>query len=177
MQSTITEHAESASRDQSCASCHMPLSPDGRRSHRFAASRDEELLRAAIRASATRISPTAVSVNVAPVGVGHAFPTGDLFRRLEISVEAFGADNMVVASARRYLTRHFDVSKGSVGKRMVRDDRLVAERSIEIELEREAEGHPIAWRIGYQRVAHPEGATQEDAVLEDDVEIASGVIQ
>ena len=177
MQSTVREHAASPHAAASCASCHMPLAPDGRRTHAFAASRDPEILRASIRASAQRVSSTTVEVTLAPVGVGHALPTRDLFRRLEISAEAFGADNLVVASSRRYLTRHFTVGKGAAGKRLERDDRLTGERTIEVDLGPDADGHPVAWRIGYQRVAHPSGATHEDAVLEDDVELASGVIQ
>lgn len=176
MQSTVTEHRESAARDVSCASCHMPLAA-GRRSHGFAASRDVAILRAAIRADVERVSASVVRVTIAPVGVGHALPTGDLFRRLEISVEAFGDDNIVIDSARRYLTRHFEHKKGGAGKRLVLDDRLASERTFEIELGPEAAGYPIAWRVGYQRVAHPQGAAHEDAVLEDDIELVSGVIR
>ncbi|MBL9026414.1 MAG: hypothetical protein JNL21_29730 [Myxococcales bacterium] len=177
MQSTVSEHAESSLRATSCASCHMQVDGERRSSHVFAASRSPELMRAAVRVAAERISPTAVRVSLAPVGVGHALPTGDLFRRIEVSVEAFGPDNLVISSARRYLTRHFEMKKGGAGKRLVLDDRLTGERALELDLGAEAAGHPIAWRIGYQRVAHPEGAAHEDAVLEDDMELASGVIR
>lgn len=177
MQSTVSEHRESARASDSCASCHMRSAAGGRVSHAFTASRSPETMRASLRAAAERASDTAVRISLTPVGVGHALPTGDLFRRLEVSAEAFGPDNMVMASARRYLTRHFEMKRGGAGKHLVLDDRLTGERQVELELGPEAAGRPIAWRIGYQRVAHPEGAGDEDAVLEDDMELASGVIQ
>jgi hypothetical protein len=177
MQSTVSEHRASEASGASCASCHMPVDADGRRTHAFRASRDEALLREAVRVEAERTSPTQVRFRLTPIGVGHAFPTGDLFRRVEISAEAFGADNLVISGQRRYLTRHFELRKGVHGKHLVSDDRLEGPRTILIDLGEEAVGHPVAWRVAYQRVAHPEGATHEDAVLEADVELARGELK
>ncbi len=175
MQSTVREHARSSASDASCASCHMPLDEAGRRSHAFRASRAPEILRAALRADAVRTSATSVSVTLRAVGVGHAYPTGDLFRRLEVRAEAYGPDNMVLASARRYLTRHFELRPGALAKRLVRDDRLRdAPVVIDLDLGADAADKPVAWRVGYQRVAHPDGISQDGALLEDDVELARG---
>jgi hypothetical protein len=177
MQSTISEHRDSEARGESCASCHMPVGPTGKRSHEFRASRDEALLKRALRVEVERVSATTVRFVLTPVGVGHAFPTGDLFRRLELSAEAFGPDNLVVSGARRYLTRHFEIRRDGGGKRLVKDDRLRdGPTTIELELEPSAAGFPVAWRVGYQRVAHPEGVSHEGAVLEADIELARGEI-
>jgi len=174
MQSTVTEHAKSPESAASCASCHMPTTSTGKRSHRFRSSRDPALLRASLRVRATRTSPTRVRLELTPVGVGHALPTGDLFRRIEVVAQAFGTDHMVLANELRYLTRHFEFAPGG-GKRWLGDDRIVGEgATVELELGEGARGHPIAWRIGYQRVAHPSGVDTEDATLEADVELASG---
>jgi len=51
-----------------------------------------------------RTRSTRVEISLVPTGVGHAFPTGDLFRRLEVAVEAVGPDNMVFGKAERFLT-------------------------------------------------------------------------
>ncbi|NUO48201.1 MAG: hypothetical protein HOV80_05010 [Polyangiaceae bacterium] len=178
MQSTISEHRDSEARGESCASCHMPVGSSGKKSHEFRASRDEALLKKALRVEVERVSATTVRFVLTPVGVGHAFPTGDLFRRLELSAEAFGPDNLVVSGARRYLTRHFEIRRDGGGKRLVKDDRLRdGATTIDVELDPAAEGFPVAWRVGYQRVAHPEGVSHEGAVLEADIELARGEVR
>ncbi len=96
--------------------------------------------------------------------VGHAFPTGDLFRRLTVSAEVEGDDHAVIARAERHLARHFGEARlGLAGARtQVRDDRLGVggiERAVDLALGPEAEGSPIAWRVAYERVEHPSRAT------------------
>jgi hypothetical protein len=80
--------------------------------------------------------------------------------------------------ARRYLTRHFEIRKGGHGKQLVKDDRLRdGTTTVDIDLGQAAVGFPVAWRVGYQRVAHPEGVSQEGAVLEADIELARGHVE
>lgn len=86
MQKTMTEHLASEAKDQSCASCHMPRGERGKASHRFTASRDPAVLASAVTVDVQRIEGRAV-VTIHGRGVGHAFPTGDLFRRLVLRVE------------------------------------------------------------------------------------------
>jgi hypothetical protein len=171
MQTTVMEHEASGS-SQSCADCHMPREANGKRSHRFVSSRDPEKLKQALSVSAERIRG-AVKLALRPVNVGHSFPTGDLFRRLEVSVEAYGDDHAVVASERRYLTRHFDLT--SRGRMLLKDDRLKPDgATLEFDLGPQAAGFPIAYRVAYQRVAHPQGIDEAAAVLEDEVVLAQG---
>lgn len=62
-----------------------PLATSSSRPHRsygFAATRDPDFLRQAARA--VRDGATTLVLPLAPGAVGHAFPTGDLFRRLEL---------------------------------------------------------------------------------------------
>jgi hypothetical protein len=178
MQSTISEHRASPAAALPCAGCHM-LGADGRRSHRFSASRDEALLRDAVRVSARRVGDRQVEVNLASRVDGHAFPTGDLFRRLEVLVEAVGPGEALEATASRYLARHFPVRKLAPDAPRVRsvgvDDRLRHEPiAVLFDLGERARGVPLRWRVAYQRVAHPRSDDELEAALEGEVVLAQG---
>jgi hypothetical protein len=205
MQSTVTEHRASRAAAEPCAGCHMPavarelsggardrgvptLSgegatpspapalPAGGRSHAFNGSRDADFVRSAVRVAAARISPTRVAISLAPEpALGHALPTGDLFRRLELSAEATGPDEMVLGEALRFLTRHFELRPGQIGRRLVGDDRLHrGPITVELDVGPAGEGRPIAWRVAYQRVAHPNGVDEREADVEGEIPLASG---
>lgn len=178
MQLTIAEHRASPAADRSCADCHMPAGGDGqrrRRSHEFPGSRDEALVRSAVAVEARRVSATRIAVTLSPSNAGHAFPTGDLFRRLSISAEALGADEMVLGQEERFLTRHWVLRPGQVGRRLLSDDRVhAAPVTVELEVGAAGEGRPIAWQVTYQRVAHPNGIDMSDVELEGEIRVASG---
>ncbi len=175
MQSTIAEHAESPGKNLSCSSCHMPFDASHKRSHAFVTTRDASVVRRAVRVSAERTSDTHVRVRLTPEEMGHAFPTGDLFRRLEVSAEAVGPDEMVLGSDQRYLARHFGAPAGVLGRTLIRDDRVGPDgASIELDVGDAGRGRVIAWRVAYQRVAHPNGIDESDAALEGELELASG---
>jgi len=120
---------------------------------------------------------TAACFTLSTQSVGHAFPTGDLFRRLEISVEAVGSDDQVVSSARRFLSRHWSNEQEPTGtvRRVTRDDRPT-ETPLEVELELDGPlaAFPIAWRVSYQRVDHPLSESEAGDVVGGEIEIASG---
>jgi hypothetical protein len=186
MQSTVSEHKSSPFADVPCAGCHMPAVTErgGRthRSHAFAASRDAALLRSAVRVTASRVGDGTVEVRLAPNGVGHAFPTGDLFRRLEVRAEAVGAEAQVIAEDARYLGRRFGKGVGTDGhpvKVLVADTRVSpsAEAVVKLSLGPGARGAPIAWRVAYQRVEHPVDDASDAAVVAGEVEIARGVLR
>jgi hypothetical protein len=176
MQHTVTEHASSRDRDRPCADCHMPA--DGRRRHhRFTASRDEGMVRSAVEVRAERASPTAARVTLIPHRPGHAFPTGDLFRRVEIVVEALGPDTLVLSESRQILARHWRLRDGGVGRTLVRDDRLRDEpRELLLDVGPAGIGRPLAFRVAYQRVAHPGLIDDGDTVVEGEIVLAAGVL-
>lgn len=177
MQSTILEHSESRDAGMPCAGCHMPALPGGRRDHRFAASREPAVLRQALRSEARRLSPSRVALTLTPLHPGHAFPTGDLFRRLELSAEAVGPDGMVLGSGVRYLTRHFKLLPGAPGRRLVSDDRVRdAPVTVELDVGDAGQGRSIAWSVAYQRVGHPNGVDDADAELEGEISLGSGLL-
>jgi hypothetical protein len=92
MQQTVDELAASALRESSCVSCHMPrLGPGpGHLSHRFLGGHDEVTLRQALTVEAQRLSASVIRLILRPQQVGHALPTGDMFRRLQVRVESLG---------------------------------------------------------------------------------------
>jgi len=137
-------------------------------------------VRSAVRVAATRGPVGSFRITLDPNGVGHSFPTGDLFRRLEVSVEAVGPDQQVIASARRYLTRRFGLarSSGVLIKKLVSDDRVDAgaPRVVDIDLGPLAERARLVYRVSYQRVEHPKEVTGADAVIGKEVVLAEGVL-
>jgi hypothetical protein len=176
MQWTMTEHARSAAADVPCAGCHMPLER-GRRSHTFAASRDPAMLARAAHITAERDGPSSVRITLAPAEAGHAFPTGDLFRRIEVLAQIDGPDHMVLGSDVQYLGRHFERRGAGSGRRLVRDDRLFgAPVTVTLSLGPDAAGRPIAYRVAYQRIEHPVGTGDEAAVLEGETVLAQGIL-
>ena len=174
MQSTLEEHAASPFAGQSCASCHMP-EIDGVRSHAFGASRDPVVLRESVRVEAVR-TEGGVELVLRAGEVGHAVPTGDLLRRLEVGAEVEGNP-----PRRRFLARHFGPSRqahGLVVLGEVRDDRVPADgtpRRVRLNLP-DAAGREIRWWVKYQRVAHQRSVRESDALLDAEVLLAQGVL-
>jgi hypothetical protein len=183
MQSTVSEQARSTERDRACASCHMPAVEPGvlsHRSHEFLGGHDAGLVKSAVIVKAERHGEIA-RITITPRELGHAFPTGDLFRRVEVSAEAVGPEWQVAASQRRYLTRHWQRVPSPFGialRRATKDDRpLAAELVVDLALGNSALNLPIAWRVAYQRVEHPRSDSQQDSNVEGEIEIASGRLE
>ncbi|MBI4951150.1 MAG: hypothetical protein HY908_03890 [Myxococcales bacterium] len=111
MQSTVGEHAASPFASRSCASCHMPeVAGSGRgahRSHAFSASRDEAFVRSAVVVEGARLEQGTLTLTVRPGLVGHAFPTGDMLRRLALRIELRDAGGAVLARQERFFQRRF----------------------------------------------------------------------
>ena len=186
MQATLHEHEQSNARDLPCASCHMPRVGSGLRQHRshaFPGGHAPEFVKGGLRVQAERRAANRVLLVLQTEHVGHAFPTGDLFRRLEVSAEAVGRDHQVVGSARRYLSRHWSEKQQltRVVRQVKRDDRATrTPLAVELELEGGEQAAvaslPLAWRVSYQRVEHPRSEAEEDSVLDGEIEIASGTL-
>ena len=187
MQATVHEHAQSGMPDVPCASCHMPSVGSGasqHKSHAFPGGHEPGFVKGALRVRAARTAANRVTLVLQTERVGHAFPTGDLFRRLEVSAEAIGQDYQSVSLARRYLSRHWSEKQQltRVVRQVKRDDRVTQTAAdVELELPLGGDGSalaslPIAWRVAYQRVEHPRSEADEDSVLDGEIEIASGTL-
>jgi hypothetical protein len=175
MQRTAAEHLASPFAGVSCAACHMPkdATAAGPRAHGFSVAGDEALLRGALVAHAARDGERVV-FDLAPGRVGHAFPTGDLFRRLLVVAEVVGDDWQIFAHAERALGRSFAFVPNALGamvQRETKDDRLVGPTRLTLDLGPNARGRDIAWRVEWQRVL---GARDAQAVIAGTVVLASG---
>lgn len=183
MQSTASEHASSAYAGQSCADCHMPRDAGGRRSHAFASTRDPKSHRSAVVARAERAGPASIRVRLRTEGVGHAYPTGDLFRRVAVEAEVVGPDFQQLGAKKRFLARHYadgsDI-RGAPIRVETRDDRIGASSGAEtivvLDLGERAPGRPIAWRVTLDRVLHVSDHREAEAVVPDRVLLASGEV-
>jgi len=184
MQSTASEHRASPFADRSCADCHMPTVGEGSKAHKshlFPASRDKDLLRSSAKITAKRSPGGDVEVRIEPLALGHSLPTGDLFRRLEVSAEAIGPDHSIMADDTRYLSRKFGRGKGRNGasiKVLTADDRVSASQPsiVRLSLGERSSGFPIQWRVVYQRVEHPIEEDSDRAVVEGEVILAEGTL-
>lgn len=172
MQSTVSEHRQSETM-LSCVDCHMRRS-HGVRSHLFPGGHDPALLRGAVTADA-QLAGDVVRVSLRPLRIGHALPTGDLFRRLLVEVISVGANGPQVVAA-QVLQRHFGMEQQRPGawvKITEFDDRIVGPTTVELQIPAAANPQKLRWQVRYQRVGHPL-ASAIDAVVDGEVLLASG---
>lgn len=171
MQSTHEEHKASAFAQTACTECHMRRDASGHADHASIVSSDTEMLKRAVNVRVTRAGESRVAIRITPGAVGHAFPTGDLFRRLRASVRVVASDGKVVAERHRYLMRHFGVQR-SEGDALVRvetkDDRpgaRDAQACFELALGKEAAANKWNFDLAYQRVDHPRSESDLDKAV------------
>jgi hypothetical protein len=186
MQSTMKEHAASAVAERSCASCHMPLVPGAttgpHRSHAFAASRDEAFVRSAIVVEQGPFVNGTLTLRLRPGAVGHAFPTGDMLRRLALVIEVLAPDGTPVERQERFLARHFAfVREHNRGPRRVlaKDDRVGAGADplvISYSPRKRPEGGRLRYVLRYERVADPAGGEDGRATVDGSVLLADGTL-
>lgn len=115
LQRTVHEWRSSPARErgETCVSCHMP---EGRHTMRASDARIDVTARARSGEGGAQVLLTLVAD-----GVGHAFPTGDVYRALEVRVWAPGREAEAVTQR---LTRRFARGADRL-RREVLDTRLV----------------------------------------------------
>jgi hypothetical protein len=123
LQDTVEEwrRSESSARDRTCVDCHMP----GDRSHRFPGMADPQLMSTAIDLEfETKRSEAGIDVTLRARGrhIGHAFPTGDVFRRAVLTVRSDQAEDRVIMQ--RWLARTADADGEDSHVRTVDDTRV-----------------------------------------------------
>lgn len=173
MQRTWSEHHDGNTAGlTACTACHMPR-VDGHASHRFVGGHDEAFVKSALAVSARRMSAGGIELTLMPQNVTHAVPTGDLFRRLLVSADTEPASGHPTL---RYLARHHQhVSREQ--RVEVADDRpFMGPSRVSLELGALAATRPIRYRVVYQRVDHLVGDDESQAVVDGEIELASGVV-
>lgn len=183
MQTTVREHARGPFADTSCAGCHMPLDAGGKRDHWFKGVRDPAFLRASLAASAEPLDVPGVRLTLTQALPGHAFPTGDLFRRLEVGVALHDTRGRVIVQEVRHLARHLVTAPREAGRKLVADDRVFAEpRVIDLAVTPPGDGAAIgalslSWWVTYQRPATVgDGIDPRHAKIESSVPLHRGTI-
>lgn len=190
MQSTISEHARSSAAGTPCQGCHMPEveGPDGRRhaSHDFAAARDPALLRRAAEVTASRSGPRGVTVAIVATGVGHAFPTGDMFRRLEVRATTLGATPVaapVVHLGRVFGDRASDgESSAGFHRTQLRDARVAPPGTAgpsraSLRFPHGVASERVRWQVVYQRMPDAMAASLGAGDPIDEVVVAEGILE
>ena len=180
MQSTLSEHAATGT-TAGCASCHMPIvdGPKGRhRKHSFEVT--HEMIRNAVETHASR-ERDHVTFTIAPRGVGHAVPTGDLFRRLVLRATVVDENGTPLETKRRYLTRHWTNVRspgGAVVRGLSRDDRPGGSEnrstSVSFQFAASFRTKEIRWQLHYEKVEHPRSESEDDVVTGGSVLLNEG---
>ena len=160
MQSTVTEHKASRFSDRACQACHMPLvaDSDGRqhRSHDFAVQGNQRLFAQAVSVKLVARHPSSITVELSTGAIGHAFPTGDLFRAAELRLWVSEPNGQVLSEARYRLERSYRSDLLHQTRRVLLDTRLVpkdgkdAKRTVELPLV--AEAYKIHYSVSWQRM-------------------------
>lgn len=189
MQDTLREHARSSYASVECQDCHMPVvvGADGRarRSHSFSVIGNDALLRSAVSVRAEVVGPRALELRLEGARVGHAFPTGDMFRRLELRARVVGADGAAKSIARPvHLGRRFGdrarpgaelaFDRVPTGDTRVPPPGAGARRAL-LSFEHElARGDELRWEVAYQRMDDAMAASFGVDAVHDEVVVASG---
>jgi hypothetical protein len=183
MQSTLSEHRRSTASSRECQSCHMPLDPQRHKpTHDFSVLSRPELIRSGVQVTAARWNATSIEVTLRPGNIGHAFPTGDLFRRLELRacVDQAGRE---VCSPPAHLGRQYRVQTTPQGtlRIPISDTRVAAPgtappSTVRLPFDFDISKLPVRWSVVYQRaddaMAKLFGLEQKT----DEITVASGHI-
>lgn len=116
LQMTEQEHAASEFANVGCAECHLPKQA-GHRDHRFASSRDRQRLADALSVAPLGHDAEHVEVELRTRGVGHRFPTGDLYRRVTVTLTATDAAEHIVCDRVVTLSRDWPEHERSIRAR------------------------------------------------------------
>jgi hypothetical protein len=190
MQDTLAEHASSKYATTPCQTCHMPerTGAGGKkhRSHAFSVIGDPEMIRSAATATAERTGAKGIRVAIAPKGAGHAFPTGDMFRRLEVRAIA------VDPATGKTLAKSDDVHLGrTFGDKVQGPHVFMTERvevadtrlpppgtspgtSVELRFPTGIRGAEVRWQLVYQRMSSAMAASFGVDQARDEVVVAEG---
>ena len=126
------------------------------------------MLRSAARITAER-AETGVRIRFVANHVGHAFPTGDLFRRLHVVVE-----NAAGERTETFLDRK--TKEAAATDPNTKDDRPFVHGPVPAVVELAAPSGALHWRVVYERVEHPVGSEPGAAALDGAIEVASGAL-
>ena len=185
MQGTRDEHRTSRFASSSCQTCHMPLSvsADGSKHHKhdFRVLGNAAMLQSALSVDAYRGTNESLHVVLSAANVGHAVPTGDMFRRLEVRAHVL---NEELAARPVVLARRFAMipqGNGLSGARRIQvgDDRVPSNgdaREVDLVFPESIRGKDIAWEVAYQRMPAAMAAVWGVDAKADEIIVARGIL-
>lgn len=142
MQDTLGEHKRSHAPATPCQGCHMPkikgANGSEHMSHAFRVQGDKATLARAVVVKSASLEVGAAKLTLAPGAIGHAFPTGDLYRRAELRVTPIDARDQatgaaaIVAFERTFTTQR--IGDGQSVRTQATDTRLSSEQSFSLAL-------------------------------------------
>jgi len=198
MQNTLAEHEQSRFSDTPCQSCHMPVVETGGASHHrhdFSVLGNAAMIRSAAKVRASLTGANQVEVVVVADGVGHAFPTGDMFRRLEVRAEVRDSGGRTtntlrpVILARRFADKPRQAAGAGGGFQRVQvgDDRVAPPgfgepRRVTFAIPGSPSAERVHYQVVYQRMSAPmasafrvDRALDEIVLAEGDVALAANL--
>lgn len=180
MQSTVDEHQQSQHRDRTCQDCHMPRVDDGgrgHRSHRFRVQGDAAFLRSGVEVVARRTGARSIAVTLRVTAAGHAVPTGDMFRRLEVRARAgdVQATPVVLARAFRKQASAHGTRRVQVADTRLRADGVPAEAALFFS--EAIDSHTVTWQVVYQRMGPAQARLFGVDIAREETVLASGIIE
>lgn len=177
MQKTAREHAMSTARTEACTSCHMRSDEksdeksDGHASHRFTVASDRDLLAGAVDVRVERDAEGRARFVVSTKGVGHAFPTGDLFRRLVLRVKT-PRGTIENAFERRFRAQRDPADPSAPAVRFeTTDTRLFPSRTVTLPAPAGS-----SWELVYQRVTAVQQTPPFAVTVESELSLHAGTI-
>ncbi len=193
MQDTYAEWLDSAAAAEQtqCQGCHMPWVDDARgrhRSHRFPGGRDLALLRSALDVTVTARADgdhTVVTATLTPRALGHSFPTGDLFRRVEVTAAwaTEPASTVRVGLAREFSNVPARTPHGELTfvRRQSADTRLAAAglgppRVVTLTLPGNTPGASVRWSLDHLLMPTPLAASQGVGEPRNRLVVADGTV-
>jgi hypothetical protein len=182
MQDTLGEHRHSAASATACQTCHMPPVPSRgggtHRSHAFRVQGDRAMLARAVEVKSAALARGEVRIELAPGAIGHAFPTGDLFRRAEVrAVPIDPAGHVLAEGSTAVLGRTFAphrVGGGSVVQVQTADTRLAEPRAFVLAVPPAT--RRARWQIVWQRLPPSLAARLGLVMTEQEAVVLEGVV-
>ena len=183
MQSTLSEHRISTANGRECQSCHMPLDAQRHKpAHHFSVLSKPEFIRSGVQVSAARWNATSIELTLRPGDIGHAFPTGDLFRRLELRACVDQAGREVCAPP-AHLGRKYRVQTTAQGtlRIPIADTRVAPPgtappSTVRLPFDFDIERLPVRWSVVYQRADDSMAKLFGFDQNSDEITVASGIV-
>lgn len=171
VQRTLEEHAQSELAGSPCQQCHM-AERGARRKHVFDSGHSLAWLKGSQKVDAKRRGPNDVALSIASYA-GHAFPTGDMFRRVRLLVFGEREDGAIVASAERTFGRTWGAD--ALGRRKeLTDTRIRGTFRETFHLDADAPIARVRYVLLFERVL---AQRADDVVLVSSDTIAEGLAQ